>query len=449
VERNRRGCTRLSGSVGRLLSLAVLCTAVTWWLAAAIARADTPPSNDGAPPAISGTAQEGHVLTASAGDWTGDAPITFAYAWSDGQSGPSIKLSAADVGQTLTVTVTGSNDFGQSSATSAGVGPVLPAPPAPGSPPVISGTPQQGHTLSVSNGTWSGDPTGFSYVWEDCDRSGANCNAITGASSSTYTLEPSDVGSTIVASVTATNAGGSGSATSASVGPVLPGAPALATVLPGAPALANAPGHTLTVSTGTWRNNPTKFTYAWQDCDVAGNDCSSVGTSSNSYTLQGSDVNRYVSVTVTASNAGGSATVTTASVGPVLLPIRTTVLGTITATMQWAFHFTPKYTLVQNLVVNGAPRGATVIVRCHGLGCPFTKRTTTLTKGKRCVRKAKRACVTPGTLTLTPSFAGRQLGVGARITVSIVRPGWIGKSYRFTVRARRGPRVQIGSLPVS
>jgi hypothetical protein len=121
---------------------------------------------------------------------------------------------------------------------------------------------------------------------------------------------------------------------------------------------------------------------------------------------------------------------------------------TITATMQWAFYFTPRYTTVRTLVVNGAP-GARVAVTCLGHGCPFASRAASLTQGKRCGRKAKRSCLVPGTLDLSPSFAGSHLGVGARITVSIIRPGWIGKSYRFTVRARRGPRVQIGSLPVA
>jgi hypothetical protein len=60
--------------------LAVLCIAAGWWLAAAPASADTAPSNTGALPAISGIAQQGDVLTATPGDWSGDAPITFSYA---------------------------------------------------------------------------------------------------------------------------------------------------------------------------------------------------------------------------------------------------------------------------------------------------------------------------------------------------------------------------------
>lgn len=76
-----------------------------------------------------------------------------------------------DVGQSVSVTVTASNDAGQMSATSDTVGPVLPAAPAEsaGGAPVLSGTAQQGDTLSVTNGTWDNGPTGFSYAWEDCD----------------------------------------------------------------------------------------------------------------------------------------------------------------------------------------------------------------------------------------------------------------------------------------
>lgn len=84
MERTRRRSARLSDLVGRLLCLAVVCTASSWWLGAAIARADTPPSINGALPAISGTAQQGDVLTATTGDWAGDPTITYAYAWSDG-----------------------------------------------------------------------------------------------------------------------------------------------------------------------------------------------------------------------------------------------------------------------------------------------------------------------------------------------------------------------------
>ncbi len=79
--------------------------------------------------------------------------------------------------------------------------------------PVISGTAQQGDTLSTSNGSWSGSPTSYSYQWQDCGTS--SCTNISGATASSYTLQSSDVGDAIDVVATASNAGGSGSATSA------------------------------------------------------------------------------------------------------------------------------------------------------------------------------------------------------------------------------------------
>jgi len=102
-------------------------------------------------------------------------------------------------------------------------------------------------------------------------------------------------------------------------------------------------------------------------------------------------------------------------------PIPTTVLGTITSTMQWQFYYTPRYMIVRALVVTGVSRGATVVVRCHGHGCPFASHTTVLPTGKKCARKAGSMCFTGGSFNVTPAFAGRQLKVGARITVNIVR----------------------------
>ncbi|HEV3261681.1 MAG TPA: RICIN domain-containing protein, partial [Gemmataceae bacterium] len=91
---------------------------------------------------------------------------------------------------------------------------VSPAPPANTGLPVISGTTQQGQSLSTSNGSWSGSPTGFGYQWMRCNSSGAGCTAINGATGSSYALVAADVNSTLRATVTATNAGGSTSASS-------------------------------------------------------------------------------------------------------------------------------------------------------------------------------------------------------------------------------------------
>lgn len=76
--------------------------------------------------------------------------------------------------------------------------------------PTISGTAQQGHTLTTSNGTWtfSLDYLTYTYRWLRCDAAGANCVAIPGATSQSYLLTASDVGSTIRSEVTATEHSG-------------------------------------------------------------------------------------------------------------------------------------------------------------------------------------------------------------------------------------------------
>ena len=76
-------------------------------------------------PTISGTAQEGQTLTATAGTWTGTAPITYAYQWQRGLvdiPGATATTYAAvfdDVGTTLRVVVTASNAGGVVAANSA------------------------------------------------------------------------------------------------------------------------------------------------------------------------------------------------------------------------------------------------------------------------------------------------------------------------------------------
>jgi len=59
----------------------------------------------------------------------------------------------------------------------------------------------------------------LTYQWEQCDASGNGCSSLGGAATSqTYTPASTDVGSTLRVIVTATNAGGHGSATA----PALP-----------------------------------------------------------------------------------------------------------------------------------------------------------------------------------------------------------------------------------
>jgi hypothetical protein len=67
--------------------------------------------------------------------------------------------------------------------------------------PAITGTPTEGETLSVSDGTWSKTPDAYSYQWK---RNGV---AIAGATEDEYELVEADVGTVITCAVKATNLG--------------------------------------------------------------------------------------------------------------------------------------------------------------------------------------------------------------------------------------------------
>ena len=88
--------------------------------------------------------------------------------------------------------------------------------PSNQTPPAISGTPEQGTTLTASSGSWSGTtPITYHYQWRRCDKNGAGCANINGADSSTYLVRRADVGNTLRVRVTAKNSDGSSQATSA------------------------------------------------------------------------------------------------------------------------------------------------------------------------------------------------------------------------------------------
>lgn len=81
-------------------------------------------------------------------------------------------------------------------------------------PPTVTGTAQQGQTLTATSGTWTAPDATFGYQWQRCDAAGANCVDVPGATTSTYAVTATDVGTTLHVTVTATNRFGSAPATS-------------------------------------------------------------------------------------------------------------------------------------------------------------------------------------------------------------------------------------------
>ena len=135
-----------------------------------------------------------------------------------GATGSNYTLVTADLTAQIRVVVTATNTAGSASANAAGVGPVTaaPDPPSNSAPPVISGSPVVGQTLTTTTGTWVG-ALSLAAQWK---KDGVN---ISGATTVNYTLVTGDVGGIITVTVTATNTGGSTSATSTGVGPVTSG----------------------------------------------------------------------------------------------------------------------------------------------------------------------------------------------------------------------------------
>jgi hypothetical protein len=82
--------------------------------------------------------------------------------------------------------------------------------------PVVTGTLNEGDTLTSTTGTWTGDATiTYTYQWYYTPST-----AISGKTTSTYIIQVGDAGASVFCKVTATNSVSAVSANSAAVGPV-------------------------------------------------------------------------------------------------------------------------------------------------------------------------------------------------------------------------------------
>jgi hypothetical protein len=282
------------------------------------------------PPLVVGTAQEGQIVTATTGTWTG-SPTSYSYQWqrsADGQTwagisgatAPSLTVRTVDVGMAIRVVVVATNASGSRSANSAPTQPVLPAPPVNLTPPEVSGTPMENETLAATTGSWSGAPTGHLYAWERCDLAGGNCVAIAGAGGSSYTLAGADVGSRVRVVVTASNAGGSASTASPAGAAVEVAAPPANLTPPSIAGTAQA-NETLTADPGAWSGWPTALAFRWQQSADGGQTFTDIADASGStYTPGVAEIGLHIRVAVTATNASGEGTAVSEATGPVLLP---------------------------------------------------------------------------------------------------------------------------------
>ncbi|MDQ6867126.1 MAG: hypothetical protein M3178_01420 [Pseudomonadota bacterium] len=316
----------VSADVGNTLTISVTATNGTGSSAPATSAAtgaviDIIATNSSVP-TISGTAQVGQTLTATTGTWTHN-PTSFTYQWNraggaiSGATASTYVPVAADVGNTLTVAVVARNSGGSSApATSAATGAVIDIIATNSSVPTISGTAQVGQTLTATTGTWTHNPTSFTYQW---NRAGG---AISGATASTYVPVAADVGNTLMVAVVARNSGGSSApATSAATSTVIPAPPAVP-VNTALPTISGTPqvGQTLTATNGTWTNSPTSFAYQW---NRAGGAIS--GATASTYVPVAADVGNTLTVSVTAANGSGSSAPATSAATSAIIDIIPTI----------------------------------------------------------------------------------------------------------------------------
>jgi RHS repeat-associated protein len=78
-------------------------------------------------------------------------------------------------------------------------------------------------------------------------------------------------------------------------------------------------GATMSVSNGTWANEPVAYGYRWEDCNGSGKECAPIlGATNPSYKLATTDSGHMIVAVVTATNGGGSISSTTTASSPVL-----------------------------------------------------------------------------------------------------------------------------------
>jgi hypothetical protein len=166
--------------------------------------------------------------------------------------------------------------------------------------PLISDTtPKVGETITVTTGSWDNSPTSYAYQWK---RSTNNINT---ANTNSYTPTTDDYDLSLTCDVTAINSEGATTVTTSATSNVLPASPNNVT----APLITGIyqSGQILSCSQGTWSGQGViSYGYQW---NREGSTITSA--TSSAYLATVTDEDTTLTCTVTATNAGGSTSVTT------------------------------------------------------------------------------------------------------------------------------------------
>ena len=181
--------------------------------------------------------------------------------------------------------------------------------------PAIAGDALQGQTLTADPGTWSPVPGAYTYRWQTSTDGGTSWSDISGATGPGYQVAAGDLGSELRVIVTATNAYGSASATSALAGPVGSGAPAVTSP----PAVSGSPDQGQVLSAvSSWTPAGSAYTYQWQTSADGGSTWADIaGATSATYQVQAADLGSEIRVRIGATNGYGQGSATSPPVGPI------------------------------------------------------------------------------------------------------------------------------------
>lgn len=459
AQRGRAILTQGPRSLVRVLfgtGLGLLFLAISWWLLAGPSQAATRLSLI-TPPTVTGSVQVGQTLTERHGDWS-LAPSWFEYQWEDcdtsgqmckaitGASHQTYVVTASDLGHTLRVQETALTWAGVGDAISAATALVFnpPLPIAHGSSATSlmslqsSAVTNQLVTLiaTVTSSSIATPPSG-TLTFDDRGAPIAGCqNKPVLAAGQSVTLTCQTTFATAIHQLTAAFTPSTGSPVGGSVS-----APESLAVQP------QPTTTSLTVSSRTVRAR-TATTY------TAVVTPSYPGPIQPSQSVEFLDYGRPIpacaSRPLTSTGAASIATCTVTYVHPhqhlitahyagdgsfasstaAAAQLVDSVVGRIHPILSWTFYYNPHYTRILALMVDHAPKGATVLVSCAGKGCPFSTHALAVTGSAR-------------TADISPLFRSRRLKPGAEIVVSVRRSGWIGKRYTFKVRAAHPPRLGI------
>ncbi|MEO6470731.1 MAG: hypothetical protein ABIR57_02740, partial [Aeromicrobium sp.] len=247
-------------------------------------------------PTISGVAQVGKELTAEAGRW--DSGVTLGYQWLlggstiGGATGATYSPVASDVGEVVSVRVTGSKPgWATTFRTSVATSPVVEGAWTSAPKPTISGQAKFGSTLLVAPGTWTPEGVALAYQWL---RDGS---AISGATETKYVPDTGDIGKSVAVRVTGSKPG-----LATTVRTSDPSDPISADSLTNTPTptISGTPqvGKELQAQAGSWDPDVT-LSYQWlRD----GNPID--GATNTSYVPVAPDVGKVLSVRVTGSKPG-------------------------------------------------------------------------------------------------------------------------------------------------